>query len=59
MISVVQLKKCMASADILGIIIGKLRYWKKLCPIILLEVDKGLEVDFHCTILPFSLDVHL
>ena len=24
-----------------------------------LEVDKSLKVDFHCTILPFNLVVHL
>ena len=49
----------MANASILGIIVGKLRYGKKPCPIILLEVDKGLEISFHRTILPLSLAVHL
>ena len=59
MISAIELERCMAGAGILGIIISKLRHGKKPCPIILLKVDKGLEVDFYCTILPFSLAVRL
>ena len=49
----------MASACILGVIISKLGYWQELCLIILLEIDKCLEVDFHCTILIFGLAVSL
>ena len=59
MISAIEFKRCVAGAGILGVVIGKLRHGKKLCPIILLEVDKGLEVGFHRVILPFSLTVHL
>ena len=55
MISAIELKKCVANAGIFGIVVGKFRYRKKLYPIILLKVDKGLEVGFYYTILPFSL----
>ena len=59
MISAIKLKRCIASAGILGIIVSKLRHGKKSCPIILLEIDKGSEVGFYCTILPFNLAVRL
>ena len=59
MISVIKLKRHMANASIPGIIIGKFCHEKKLCPIILLKVDKNLEVGFYCTILSFGLTVHL
>ena len=49
----------MAGAGILSIIVNKLRYKKKSCLIILLKVDKNLEVSFYYTILPFSLVVCL
>ena len=59
MISAIELKKCVAGTGIFGIIVSKLRYGKKPCLIILLEVDKGLEIGFHCIILSFSLAVCL
>ena len=59
MISAIELENCMAGAGILGIVVSKLRHGKKSCPIILLEVDKSLEVGFHHTILPLSLAVRL
>ena len=59
MISAIELKKCVAGAGILGIVVSELRHGKKLCPIILLKVDKGSEVGFHRTILPLSLAVRL
>ena len=59
MISAIKLKRCVAGADILGIIVSKLRYRKKPCLIILLEVDESLEISFHHTILPLSLVVRL
>ena len=59
MISTIELKKYVASAGILGIDIDKLYYEKKLYPIILLEVDKGLEIGFYYIILPFDLVVCL
>ena len=49
----------MASTSILGIVVGKLYYGKKPCPIILLEVDKNLEVGFYYALLPFDLTVCL
>ena len=59
MISAIKLKKCVAGASILDNIIGKLCYKKKPCLIIWLEVDKGLEVSFYYTILPFNLTIYL
>ena len=59
MISAIELKRDVANASILGIIVSKLRYEKKSCPIILFKIDKGLEVGFYHTILPFSLAVCL
>ena len=49
----------MAGAGILGIIVGKLHYGKKPYPIILLEIDKGLEINFYYIILPLRLVVRL
>ena len=59
MIFVIELKRFMANAGILGIVIGKFYYKKMSCSIILLRVDKGLEVNFYCTILLLSLAVCL
>ena len=59
MISAIELKKCMADAGILGIVVSKLRHRKKLYLIILFKVDKDSEVGFHCIILPLSLAVYL
>ena len=59
MISAIELERCVAGAGILGIVVSKLRHGKKSCPIILFEVDKGLEVGFHRTILPLILAVRL
>ena len=59
MIFAVELKKRVAGASIFVIAIGKLCYGKKTCPIILLEIDKGLEVGFYYNILPLSLAIYL
>ena len=59
MISIVELEGHIANANILSIIVGKLYHRKKLCLIILLKVDKNLEIGFHCAILPFDLTVRL
>ena len=58
-ISAIKLKRYMADASILGIIINKLYYKKKPCLIILLKVDKILKISFHHTILPLNLAVNL
>ena len=55
MISVIKLEKYIVGVSIFGIIISKLNYKKKLCLIILLKVDKNLEIGVYCTILPLSL----
>ena len=49
----------MAGIGIFGVVIGELCHGKKLCPIILLEIDKNIEVSFYCTILPLHLAVRL
>ena len=59
MISAIELEKYVADAGILGVVIGKLCHRKKPCLIILLKVDKGLKIGFHCAILPFGLTVRL
>ena len=59
MISAIELEICMTGAGILGIVVGKFCHGKKPCPIIILKVDKGLEIGFHCTILLFRLAVRL
>ena len=59
MISVVKFLKRMAGASIFGIIISKLYYKKKLCPIILFKINKSLKVDLHYTILSLSLTICL
>ena len=59
MISAIELKKCVAGVGILGIVISKLYHEKKLCSIILLEVDKSSEIGFHRTILSLNLAVRL
>ena len=59
MISAIELEKYVAGIGILGIVVRKLRYKKKPCLIILLKVDKGSEVSFHCTILSLNLAICL
>lgn len=59
MISAIELKRCVIGTGIFGIIIGKLSHWYEPCPVILLEVDKGLEISFYCTILLLGLVVYL
>ena len=59
MIFAIELKKYVANVGIVGIAVGKFYYGKKLCPIILLKVDKGSKVGFYCIILLFGLTVHL
>ena len=44
---------------IFGIIVKKLGYWYKLGPIVLLEIDKNLEVRWHYAVLLLSLTVSL
>ena len=49
----------MAGASIFDIIVSKFHYEKKPYPIILLQVDRDLEVGSYYAILPFGLIVHL
>ena len=59
MVAVVYLKRRITGVCIFGIVIQKLNYQKKLGPIVLLEIDKGLKVHFYYTILLFRLAVRL
>ena len=49
----------MAGASIFGIIIGKLRHGKKLYLVILLKVDKNLDIGFYHAMLSFGMTVRL
>ena len=59
MIFAVKFKRYIADTDILGIIISKLCYKKKLCTIILFKVDKSLKFGFYYTILPLNIVIDL
>ena len=59
MVAVVQLKRCIAGASIFRIIIGKFSYWKGSYLVVLLKVDKDLEVGFHYAISPLCLAINL
>ena len=59
MISAIELERYVAGAGIFGVVVGKFCHEKKPCLIILLKVDKGSKVGFHCIILPFGLTVCL
>ena len=50
-----KLEKYMADANILGIIIYKFYYKKKMCPIILFKVDKSQKIGLYNVILSFNL----
>ena len=49
----------MINTSIYNIIINKLFYIKKLCLIILSEINKSLKVGFHYIILLFDLIIYL
>ena len=51
MIFAIELKRYIANASILGVIVDKFYYGKKPCLIILLKVNVSSKVGFHYTIL--------
>ena len=59
MVAAVQFKRCVANAGIFCIIIGKFSHREESYPVVLLEVDKGLEVGFYHAVLPLGLTVCL
>ena len=59
MIFAVKLEKYMASTSILGIIVSKLYYRKKLCLTILFEIDEDSKASFYYAILPLNLAICL
>lgn len=56
---IVELKKKKADTYVFCIIISKFRHWQEFCAIILLVIDKNLEISFYCIILFFSLTVNI
>lgn len=59
MITIVEFEIHMASASILGVVVGKLSYWEELSPIILLIIEKNSKIGFHCIVLPLCLAISL
>ena len=60
MVSAVEFKGSAAGACILGIIVSKLsRHGQESSPIILLPIDKGSKVCFHCAVLSLGLSICL
>ena len=57
--AVVEFKRRVAGAGVLGIVVGKLSYWQEPCPVILLSVHKGSEVCLHCAVLSLCLAIGL
>ena len=49
----------MASTNICSVIVSKLHHNKKPYLIILLKIDKNLEINFYYIILPLNLAVYL
>lgn len=57
MIAAVQLKKHMANASFLCIIISEFSYWQKLGQIILLKIDKSTKISLQSAVLSFCLAI--
>lgn len=55
----VEFKKYKANTCIFGIVVYKFCHRQKLCPIILLLINKYLEINLYCAILPFNLAIYL
>ena len=59
MIVAVQLERRVTGAYVFCIVISKLGHWQELSLVILLEVDKVLEIHFHSAVLPLGLPICL
>ena len=55
----VKFKRYMIISNIFDIIISKFSYHKKICPVILLKVNKSLKISFYYIILFLSLAIYL
>ena len=55
--STIKLKKYVVNASIFGIIIYKLCHKKKTYLVILLKIDKGLEICLYYILLSFNLAI--
>ena len=58
-VAIIQLKKNITGISIFCIIIGKFNYQKEFYSVILLKVNKDLEVNFCGAVLPLGLTVCL
>lgn len=56
-IIVIQLKKRMANVCIFGIGVCKFSHWQECCSVVLLEVDKNLEIMIFYSILTLYLTI--
>ena len=59
MVPKVQFKGHMTDTCVFGIVVSKLGHCKEPSPVILLEVDKSLEISFYSAVLPLGLTVNL
>lgn len=58
-VATVDLERCMTGARIFRVIVSEFSHREEPSPIILLVIDKGSEVGFHDTTLPFGLTIGL
>lgn len=59
MIVTVELKRRMASTHILSFVVCKFYYEHEFCLIIILSINKSMQIGFHCAILHLSMAVCL
>ena len=59
MISIIEFKRYVAGTNIFNIVVDKLSYKKKSCPIILFEIDKNQNVNLYYAILSLDLAIRL
>lgn len=51
MIATIELKRRIVSTRILSIVIHEFQYRQESCPIILLSIDKNMQMNFHHAVL--------
>ena len=59
MIAAIKFEQYVIGASVFGVIVRKLSHQYKPGPVILLEVDKNLEISLYTTVLPLCLAVSL
>lgn len=53
MIIAVELREYVTGTCILDVIIYKFRYWQEFCPMVLLPIDKNMQISFYCAMFSF------